>query len=297
MVSVPVSSRHADDAEAISEREFLERLGARVRSIREQARLTRRQLAAMARVSERYLGQLEAGEGNISIMLLRRVAASLGTPLSDFLSSEPEALAERLARRFLKHVPAGRMEEVLVRLAREFGPDGDSRRERIALVGLRGAGKSTLGERLAHELRLPFVELDREIEREAGLPLSELFSMYGPPGFRRLERRCLERVLNEYDRAVIAVGGGIVSDEETYELLLARCHTVWVKASPEEHMARVVAQGDLRPMAHSAEAMDELKQLLQSREALYQRADAVVDTSGLGIEAAFDRLRGSVERH
>ena len=273
--SIPaVDPRHANDDTTT----FLSALGKRVREGRERRGLSRKALSLEARVSERYLAQLEAGEGNVSIVLLRRVAAALGTTLPDLVGDgAPE---HRLIRRFLEELPPHRLEDALLRLMREFGRDDASRRTRIALVGLRGAGKTTLGAALARELQRPFVELDREIEREAAVSLSELFMLYGQAGYRRIERRCLERVLDAHDRVVLAVGGGIVSEPETYHLLLDRCFTVWVKAEPEEHMGRVVAQGDFRPMEGSAEAMDDLRRILAAREPLYRKADAVVDTSG-----------------
>lgn len=273
--SIPaVDPRHANDDTTT----FLSALGKRVREGRERRGLSRKALSLEARVSERYLAQLEAGEGNVSIVLLRRVAAALGTTLPDLVGDgAPE---HRLIRRFLEELPPHRLEDALLRLMREFGRDDASRRTRIALVGLRGAGKTTLGAALARELHWPFVELDREIEREAAVSLSELFMLYGQAGYRRIERRCLERVLDAHDRVVLAVGGGIVSEPETYHLLLDRCFTVWVKAEPEEHMGRVVAQGDFRPMEGSAEAMDDLRRILAAREPLYRKADAVVDTSG-----------------
>lgn len=257
---------------------FLALLGRRVREGRERLGLSRKTLSAEARVSERYLAQLEAGEGNVSIVLLRRVAAAIGTTLPEILGDgAPE---RRLIRRFLDELPPHRLEEALFRLMRDFGREDATRRSRIALVGLRGAGKTTLGTALARDRGLPFVELDREIERDAGMSLAELFMLYGQAGYRRIERRCLERVLDAHDRLVLAVGGGIVSEPDTYELLLDRCYTVWVKAAPEEHMGRVVAQGDLRPMEGSAEAMEDLKRILAAREPLYRKADAIVDTSG-----------------
>ena len=273
--SIPtVDPQHAGDDSAA----FLSALGRRVREGRERRGLSRKALSQEARVSERYLAQLEAGEGNVSIVLLRRVAAALGTTLPDLVGDvAPE---HRLIRRFLEEIPPHRLEDALVRLMREFGRDDASRRTRIALVGLRGAGKTTLGAALARELRCPFVELDRESEREAAVSLSELFMLYGQSGYRRIERRCLERALDAHERFVLAVGGGIVSEPETFHLLLDRCFTVWVRAAPEEHMGRVVAQGDFRPMEGSTEAMDDLKRILAAREPLYRKADAVVDTSG-----------------
>jgi XRE family aerobic/anaerobic benzoate catabolism transcriptional regulator len=168
------------------------------------------------------------------------------------------------------------------------------RRKRITLVGLRGAGKTTLGAALAKALRRPLVELDKEIEREAGISLSEVFLLYGQAGYRRIERRCLERVINSQEDIVLTVGGGIVSEPDTYNLLLLNCYTVWIKAAPEEHMARVVAQGDMRPMAGHVEAMEDLRNILAARETLYGKADAVVDTSGGSVEKSFAVLQQAV---
>jgi XRE family transcriptional regulator, aerobic/anaerobic benzoate catabolism transcriptional regulator len=274
MTAVPaLAPRDATDDSA----EFLAGLGRRVRDARARRGLSRKALSLEARVSERYLAQLEAGEGNASVVLLRRVAVALGATLPELLGEgSPE---HRLIRRFLDELPPHRLEDALFRLMREFGRDDAARRSRIALVGLRGAGKTTLGHGLARELHWPFVELDREIEREAAVGLSELFMLHGQSGYRRIERRCLERVIESHDRLVMAVGGGIVSEPETFHLLLDRCFTVWVKAEPEQHMARVVAQGDFRPMEGSHEAMADLSRILAAREPLYRKADAIVDTS------------------
>ena len=167
-------------------------------------------------------------------------------------------------------------------------------RRTYRIIGLRGAGKSTLGAQLAKELEVPFVEMDREIEAESGLPLSELFSLYGQAGYRRFESRCLTRIIKEYPRAVLSVGGGVVSEAGTYDFLLANCFTVWLKASPSEHMQRVIAQGDMRPMAESREAMEDLKRILVGREPQYRKADEIVDSSGLSVEASFAHLRDVV---
>jgi XRE family transcriptional regulator, aerobic/anaerobic benzoate catabolism transcriptional regulator len=279
-----------------SDPDFLASLGRRVREAREQRGMARKVLSKTADVSERYLAALEAGEGNASIVLLRRVAAALGVRLADLLDSGEPVAEQRLIRRFLDSLPPGRLEDVLRRLTAEFGQDEAVRRKRITLVGLRGAGKTTLGMALAKSLRRPFVELDKEIEREAGMSLSEVFLLYGQAGFRRIERRCLERIINSQDEIVLTVGGGIVSEPETYNLLLLNCFTVWVKAAPEEHMARVVAQGDTRPMAGHTEAMDDLRQILSSRESLYGKADAVVDTSGSTAQESFEALHGALTR-
>jgi XRE family aerobic/anaerobic benzoate catabolism transcriptional regulator len=234
-----------------------------VRELREQRGLTRKTLARAAAVSERYLGQLESGEGNASILLLRHVAEALAVTLSELLVDVQAA---------------------------------STRSGRIALIGLRGAGKTTLGVMLAQDLQTPFVELDREIEQESGLPLGEIFTLYGQPGYRRLERRCLERALQKHARAVIAVGGGVVSEEDTFSLLLSQCHVIWLKARPEEHMARVLAQGDLRPMAGHAEAMEDLRRILEARQPWYRKAEAVLDTSGQTQEESFAALRTLVRQ-
>ncbi|MBI3800915.1 MAG: helix-turn-helix transcriptional regulator [Deltaproteobacteria bacterium] len=284
-------STGADELSA-ADTQFLAAFGKRVRELRERRGLTRKLLAREANVSERYLGQLEAGDGNVSIILLRRITSALNVTLSDILTPAPEgAAAQRLIQRFLNQLPPHRLEDVIFRLTREFGQADAAQRKRIALLGLRGAGKTTLGGLLAKDLQVPFIELDREIEQETGLPLSELFPLYGQSGYRRIERRCLERMLTEHERAVIAVGGGVVSEDDTFALLLAHCHTVWLKAKPEEHMARVLAQGDLRPMAGQAEAMEDLQRILAAREPFYRRADSIVDTSGRTVEDCLASLR------
>jgi XRE family transcriptional regulator, aerobic/anaerobic benzoate catabolism transcriptional regulator len=281
---------------AAGEADFLEKVGRQVRELREERGLTRRSLANQADVSERYLGQLETGEGNVSIMLLRRLALVLNVPISELLEIEPEQLEQRSVRRFLQQIPRHRMPDLLSRLEREVGSEREGRRHRVALIGLRGAGKSTLGRRLSQELGVPFLEMDREIEAESGLPLSELFSLYGQAGYRRFEGRCLNRIIEEYPRAVLSVGGGVVSEASTYDFLLANCFTVWLKASPSEHMQRVIAQGDMRPMAESHEAMEDLKRILIGREPQYRKADVTVDTSGISEDASFARLRDVVAR-
>jgi len=279
---------------ANEEADFLQKVGHGVRALREERNLTRRSLALQADVSERYLGQLETGEGNISIVLLRRLAVALNVEITELLESEPDQVEQRSVRRLLRQIPRHRFPDLLARLEREVGSTREARRNRIALIGLRGAGKSTLGAQLAQELEVPFVEMDREIEAESGLPLSELFSLYGQAGYRRFEGRCLTRIIKEYPRAVLSVGGGVVSEAGTYDFLLANCFTVWLKASPSEHMQRVIAQGDMRPMAASPEAMEDLKRILAGRESQYRKADEVVDTSGLSVAASFARLRDVV---
>jgi XRE family transcriptional regulator, aerobic/anaerobic benzoate catabolism transcriptional regulator len=250
-VNAPLSLQQQEDA-------YLARLGERVRAWRTEHGMSRKALALASGVSERYLAQLEAGEGNISVLLLRKVARAMGVAV------------ERLVRE----------EQAL--------------EKPIALVGLRGAGKSTLGAKLAASLSLPFVELDREVEKEAGAPLAEVFAMYGQDAFRRFERRALERVLAEQPRAVIAAGGSLVTDPGTYELLLERCRCIWLKASAQEHMARVLAQGDTRPFKGRSAALDEIRKLLADRERLYGRAGSVVDTSGRSVRQALAELKKAV---
>ena len=274
---------------------FLVELGGRVRDLRERRGMSRKVLARASQVSERYLAQLETGNGNISVMLLRRVASALGVPVGEVLVPEAnDPVERRLIRRFLERLPLHRLEEVIFRLMRDFGHEEASRRKRIALIGLRGAGKSTLGAMLAGELELPLIELNREVARETGLPVSEVIALYGLPAYRRIERRVLERVTHEHERAVIVAGGGIVADDEAFNLLLSNCYTIWLRALPEEHMARVLAQGDLRPMAGNDEAMEDLKRILAAREAMYGKADAVIDTSGDTPGESFAKLRDAV---
>jgi len=283
--------------------DFLLSLGTRVRELRNRRGMTRKGLALASLVSERHLAQLESGEGNISVLLLRRVAAVLNVSLDELfapLQFDPQKGDGKLTPqkqsllRLIDSLPSDRLEEAAARLLRDFGPERNQRRARIVLIGLRGAGKSTLGAQLAAERNVPFIELDLEIEKDTGMPLSEIFSLYGQPGYRTIEKRTLQRVLGDYEQAVISVGGGIVSEKETYDYLLAHCYTIWLRAQPEEHMARVIAQGDFRAMAGSDRAMEDLRQILESREPLYRKADAFVDTSGESVEESFTKLKAAL---
>lgn len=274
--------------------DLLAGIGRRVREARERRGMARKALSEQSSVSERYLAHLEAGEANVSVLLLRNVARALDVPLTELIDTHEASVEHRLIRRFLDHLPERQLEEVVFRLMRDFGPEAAARKRRVALVGLRGAGKTTLGSALADELKLPFLELDREIERDAGIGLSEVFSLYGQLGYRRIERRCLERIIASDQALVLAVGGGIVSEPETYNLLLASCFTVWIKAPPDEHMERVVAQGDFRPMQGNTEAMEDLKRILGAREPLYRKADVTLDTAGERVEQSLGRLRQAV---
>ena len=279
---------------AADEEAYLARLGDRVRAWRRDQGVTRKALSLASGVSERYLAQLEAGQGNISVLLLRKVALAMRVPVEDLVGENGEAPAElALLTRFAASLPPERVAAAHRLLLAQFG---SARKRRIALLGLRGAGKSTLGARLAETLGVPFVELDREVEREAGANLGEVFSMYGQDAYRRFERRALERVLRQHDRAVIATGGSLVTDQDNYELLRERCYCVWLKASPEEHMSRVISQGDMRPFKGRSAALDEIRRLLAERDRLYARADAVVDTSGKAVRQSLAQLRNLVSK-
>lgn len=275
---------------------FLSALGQRVREFRNRRGMTRKMLSREADVSERHLAQLESGDGNISVVLLRRIAVALGVTLQEVFAASDSADRDSASdiREFLERLPVHRRLETMRRLEEEFRGDRKSRRDRIALIGLRGAGKSTLGSMLAAAWGVKFLELDREIEKDAGMALEEIFSLYGQSGYRRFERRILDRVLSSERRAVISVGGGVVSERETYDRLLGSCYTVWVKAQPEEHMSRVVAQGDLRAMAENDEAMEDLRRILNAREPLYRMADWQLDTSGDSVQKSFEKLKKAV---
>ena len=288
------AGRKSASSAAAKDAAFLNRLGERVRDARARRGLTRKDLARDSRISERYLAQLEAGHGNISVLLLRQIAAALGLALHDLLDEEEQSVELTLIHQLLQRLPQQRLARIRARLQSESGSPATERSRRIALIGLRGAGKSTLGAALARKLGVAFIELDREIEREAGTGLSEIFLLYGQQGYRRYERRCLGKALETNERCVIATGGSIVSEPGTYDLLLSTCFTVWLKAEPEEHMARVVAQGDTRPMAGNAQAMEDLRRILQGRGMLYAQADAVVDTAGRSVEQSLRTLKKSL---
>ena len=276
---------------------FLAALGERTRALRARRGLTRKGLAKAAEVSERHLANVEMGVGNASVQFLRQLSQALNCSLAELVGDETASSPEWL---MIREILRGRSDAELVQarsaLASMFGAPASqaARRQRIALIGLRGAGKSTLGRALAEGWKLPFVELNRGIEALAGCTLPEIHSLYGPAAYRRYEKRAMEDTIQRFPRAVIATPGGIVSDPATFNLLLAHCYTVWVRATPEEHMGRVLAQGDTRPMAGNsgnAEAMNDLRRILESRTAFYSKADAVFDTSEMSPEAALEALR------
>ncbi|MBB1598725.1 helix-turn-helix transcriptional regulator [Variovorax sp. UMC13] len=276
---------------------LLAALGDRVRNLRAQRGLTRKAVALSAEVSERHLANLEYGTGNASILVLQQVATALHCSLAelvgDVTTSSPEWL---LIRELLEHRSEADLRRARLALGELLGSGrGDAaRHRRIALIGLRGAGKSTLGPLLAQDLDVPFIELSREIETLAGCSVREIHDLYGTSAYRRYERRALEEVVQIHSEVVIATPGGIVSDPATFNELLSHCTTVWLRAAPEEHMGRVVAQGDTRPIAASKEAMDDLHRILDGRAAFYSKADLQIDTSGQTLEQSFKALRGSV---
>jgi XRE family aerobic/anaerobic benzoate catabolism transcriptional regulator len=278
---------------------FLTELGARVRMLRSRRGLTQKTLAEEAGISLRHLANLEAGIGNGSALILRQLATALNTPLAGIVGDETASSAEWLLIREILH---GRDDASLkrARLALEqlfSGADRDAARSgQLALIGLRGAGKSTLGPLLAKDRGATFVELSREIEKLAGCAHAEIHDLYGPNAYRRYERRALEATLARHERVVIATPGGIVSEAATFRLLLARCFTVWLQASPAEHMRRVVAQGDMRPMAGRKEAMADLRSILAGRADLYAQADLAFDTAGKSLSQASRELRDELRR-
>jgi XRE family aerobic/anaerobic benzoate catabolism transcriptional regulator len=279
---------------------FLESLGERVRTLRSRKGMTRRAVALAADVSERHLANLEYGTGNVSVLVLLQVAqalqCSLAELLGDVTTTSPEWL---LIRELLGKRSEADLRRARVQLSEMLGEGGNAqeRKGRIALIGLRGAGKTSLGQRLADNLGFPFIELSREIEQFAGCQISEIHNLYGANAYRRYERRALEEAIQIYPEVVIATPGGLVSDSANFNLLLSHCTTVWLQADAADHMGRVAAQGDMRPMAASREAMEDLKRILEGRSAFYSKADLVINTSGRSEDQAFDALRTSVRQH
>jgi XRE family aerobic/anaerobic benzoate catabolism transcriptional regulator len=279
----------------MDESEYLQLVGGRVRELRAQRGMTRRMLAQHSGVSERYLAQLEAGDGNPTVTVIRALARAfdvapdaliVDTHVSPLASTIMGAVREMTSEQLLAV-------QLLLRSALTEGEPGE-RNRRIALIGLRGAGKSTLGALLAQHQGVPFIELDREVEREAGIGLAEIFEFYGQAGFRRHERNSLERILHSERAFVLATGGSIVSEPLTFERVLASCFTIWLSAAPADHMQRVMAQGDMRPMAGNSEAMTDLHRILAGREALYRRADIEISTINRTVEETLALLQAAL---
>jgi len=276
---------------------FLAALGERVRALRARRGMTRKAVAQAAGVSERHLANLEYGEGNVSVLLLLQVAQALQSSVAELLgdvtTTSPEWL---LIRELLDGRDEATLRRVRVALADMLGTgaSGGPRSNCVALIGLRGAGKSSLGQMLADDLGYPFIELSRQIEQFAGCSVSEIQGLYGQNAYRRYERRAVEEAIQIYPEAVLATPGGLVSDAATFNLVLAHCTTVWLQADPEDHMNRVRAQGDLRPMAASAEAMEDLKTILVGRSAFYSKAQLRINTSDQALGDTFVLLRQAV---
>jgi XRE family aerobic/anaerobic benzoate catabolism transcriptional regulator len=278
-------TRSADQSVAA----LIARVGDRVRKARERKGIPRRVLSDISGVSPRYLAQLEAGEGNISIGLLQRVAIALDHRIEWLMGEDDPWSSEALRVADLyRSADASVRRTVMDTLTP--GSAAAQRANRICLIGLRGAGKSTLGAKAGARLGAPFVELNREIEDHSGMPVAEVMALYGPDGYRKLESQAVDRVIAMHDRVILAVAGGLVAEPETYGTLLAHFHTIWVRASAEEHMSRVRAQGDERPMAGNPEAMEQLRSILASREPLYEKAQAQLDTAGKPADRSLDEL-------
>jgi XRE family aerobic/anaerobic benzoate catabolism transcriptional regulator len=295
MATVPEIGPEVRRGTAPAEEAYLKHVGERVRIGRARRGMSRKSLAKASGVSERYLAELERGAGNASLLVLRQIAEALGLEMAALVSERPELPLElRLALHQLERLSPAELAQARHLIQQRFEAHGKSSDGRVALVGLRGAGKTTLGRRAAEQLNMPFVELDREVERASGMELSEIFATHGQGMFRRLERQCLETVVARFERAMIATGGSLVTEPATYDLLLSTCFVVWLSATPDEHMSRVLAQGDLRPMADGPQAMDDLKAILESRTPLYAKANAEVMTSGKSEAEALATLVDSI---
>jgi XRE family aerobic/anaerobic benzoate catabolism transcriptional regulator len=272
------------------EDEFLEQLGQRVRTMRGLRGMSRKVLARVSGISERYIAQLESGKGNVSIVLLRRVASALGAHIEDLIPTADTTPDWLVIRDLMRKATPRQIAQAKDALSAQTSAHHRAGFAGIALIGLRGAGKSTLGRLLAKAIGWTFVELNKEIEQQNGLSTAEIIALYGQEGFRRMEQNALAQLLARNEPIVLATGGGIVSEPLTFDRVLSSFYTVWLKAEPEEHMARVRRQGDLRPMADDRSAMQELRTILLSREPLYARAAVQVDTAGLSVEEAAERL-------
>jgi XRE family aerobic/anaerobic benzoate catabolism transcriptional regulator len=293
--AVRTKTRRADPQDVA----YLRTLADKVRDARAQRGMTRNALAADSGVSLRFLAQLEGGQGNPSILVLRRIASAMGFPPDSLLSDDPPPAIDRiLLTQMLKRLPDAEIAKIRGLITQHLSLDkvSEVKKPYVTLIGLRGAGKTTLGRRLAEHRGVPFFELDREVEREYGATIGEILQLHGQPGYRRFERESLQAVLSKNPAAIIETGGGLAADPETLPVLLEHTLAVWVRASPEEHMQRVIDQGDLRPMARSREAMRELKDILKAREQFYRQAPLHLMTSGRTADQSFGELLELLER-
>ncbi len=271
------------------------RTGNRVRQVRKNTGLSRQKLSEISGVSPRYLAQLETGTGNISIGLLQRVADALDTRI-EWLIGQDDPVGSDVVRVTEKFRSASVHVQGQVLDALNLEPQEITRAKRICLIGLRGAGKSTLGKAAAKTLGIPFIELNKEIEVKNGMPVAEVMALYGQEGYRDLEAQALTDIIATHDRMVLAVSGGIVATPRTYNLLLRSFHTIWIKALPEEHMSRVRAQGDVRPMAGNPQAMAQLKSILSARKSLYEKALLQLDTSQKPVDVSAKELLDIIDK-
>ncbi len=278
----PTLNKHASET-------LLAEVAQRVRQARETCGISRRELSVRSGVSPRYLAQLESGEGNISIIVLKRIAIALAHPMNWLLGEDENTSSEMAnAMELLRRTDKSSRDAVMQILKQP--PIRSERAQRICLIGLRGAGKSTLGKMFSEETGIPFLELNKEIEKIAGMPVAEVMALYSQEGFRKLEALALDRIADEEDTIILAASGGVVSEPTTFKKLLARFNTIWIKASPQEHMERVLAQGDTRPMTGNPEAMAQLKLILADRKELYARAQGELNTSGISEEQALEKM-------
>ncbi|HEX2492246.1 MAG TPA: helix-turn-helix transcriptional regulator [Steroidobacter sp.] len=286
-----MSTRKPRAAQPDPDREYRERLASRLREVRAARGTTRAALVDASGVSLRFLAQIEAGRGNPSLAVMRKIARALAIPLESLIAETKPASVDRLLlEQSLNRMTPEELGQLHALIADRFSDTQRTSTRAISLIGLRGAGKSTLGGRLARHLGVEFVELDREVEREYGATIGEILQLHGQPGYRRYEVRCLLATLDRHGDCVIETGGGLVTDAETLSLLLERTRVVWLRATPEEHMQRVIDQGDLRPMAKSKEAMKDLRAILKAREPYYSRAPLHLNTSRKSIDATFEDL-------
>lgn len=283
-------------ASAAPENELTARLAVRVRALRKEQGMPRRELSERSGVSPRYLAQLEGGEGNISILLLQRVAVALGARIEDLLSDTGSLSVDAMRVGQLYQLASADTQNKVQRVLAVQNPNA-LRAQRVCLIGLRGAGKSTLGQKAAAALNIPFVELKTEIEAQVGMPVAEIMALYGQDGYRAMESEAIETVIATHDRLIMAVGGGLVAETQTYSLLKSHFQTIWIRTSPAEHMARVRAQGDLRPMEGQPQAMEQLKSLLAARSPLYEQALAQVDTTNRPQQSSVNDVLTTIAKH
>ncbi|MFK5977417.1 MAG: helix-turn-helix transcriptional regulator [Rhizobiaceae bacterium] len=299
IVTFSGQAKHPEDTEYGDEANFnrlLRTVGDRVKSLRARKGISRRALSEDSGVSQRYLAQLESGSGNISIGLLLKVANALDFKIEWLVSEEDPWNSDlSMAKYLLNNATIEQRAQVIKML--EPQATSNLKSNRIAFIGLRGAGKSTLGRLASDDLGIPFLELNDEVEKVSGIPVHEVFALYGQEGYRQLERQSLEQTIAMHDSLILAVAGGIVSNPETFNYLLQHFHTIWLKADPEDHMSRVRGQGDERPMAGKPDAMDDLQQILFSRESLYARADIEIDTARKTLTESLKHVVAAIKKH